>query len=248
MPVLLVHIILFLLLQNPSPAKITSAQTLVEAMQKRYAGKWARTITFVQYNTHYKNDSISGTSIWYEALVYPDKFRIDFGKPADGNAVIFANDSVYNFKAGQMAASRRQPNNLMLLAGGIYFLSKTEALQRLQEAGYDIATFHEDMWQGKPVYVVGAAKDDLQKAQFWIDKENLYLVRTLSPTPDHHLQEAQFSKHIRSAGGWIETEVLFLKDGKKEQLEEYKEIKPDPVLPDGLFNPALFGKVHWMKQ
>ncbi|QHT70522.1 outer membrane lipoprotein-sorting protein [Rhodocytophaga rosea] len=247
MPIFIVYLILILNFQKPLPTKITSAETLVEAMQKRYSGKWAKTITFVQYNTHYTNDTISGTSIWYEAIAYPDKFRIDFGMPSEGNAVIFANDSVYNFKTGQLKASHRQPNNLMLLAGGIYFLPKTEALQRLKDAGYDIKTFHENTWQGKPAFVVGATKGDLQKPQFWIDKDNLFLVRTLTPTPDHHLQEAQFSKHIKSAGGWIETEVLFLKDGKKEQLEEYKELKSNPSLPDGLFDPAYFGKVHWMK-
>jgi hypothetical protein len=248
MYILLVNLILFFALSNPPHSTISSTESLIEAMQHKYAGKWAKTVTFVQYNTHYKNDSVSGTSVWYEAIAYPDKFRIDFGHPREGNAVIFANDSVFNFKEGQLKASRRQPNNLMLVAGGIYFLKKSEALQRLKEAGYDITTFHEGNWQGKPVYVIGAAKGDLSKTQFWIDKENLYLVRTLTPTPDQHLQEARFSKHIKSAGGWIETEVLFLTDGIKEQLEEYKEIKANAHLPEGLFNHTSFGKIHWMKQ
>jgi hypothetical protein len=247
MPLYIIHLILLIFLHKTAPANITSTESLIEAMQKRYSGRWAKTVTFVQYNTHYKNDSISGTSVWYEAIAYPDKFRIDFGNPSEGNAVIFANDSVFNFKEGQIKASRRQPNNLMLLAGGIYFLSNIEALQRLKDAGYDITAFHENSWQGKPVYVVGATKGDLQKSQFWIDQKNLYLVRTLTPTPDHHLQEAQFSKHIKSAGGWIETEVLFLNDGKKEQLEEYKELQSNLSLPNDLFNPAFFGKLHWMK-
>lgn len=230
-----------------TPEKIISTEVLVENMQKTYSGKWARTITFVQYNTHYEDGKVKDKSIWYEAIEYPDKFRIDFGKPIEGNAVIFANDSVFNFKEGQLTTKRRQPNNLMLLAGGIYFLPKTQALQRLTEAGYDISKFHLASWQGRPAYVVGAEKGNLQVAQFWIDAENLYLVRTLTPTADKHMQEAQFSKHIKTAGGWTETEVLFLKDGKKEQLEVYKDIKPDSKLPANLFNPQHFGKVHWLQ-
>jgi hypothetical protein len=228
------------------PPKVNSTQKLVSAMQKKYGGKWARTITFTQYNTHYKNDTVSGTSVWYEAIQYPDKFRIDFGEVAEGNAVIFANDSVYQFKAGELKGSKKQPNNLMLLAGGLYFMHPAEAMRRLQEAGYNMDIFHEDTWQGKPVYVVGAHKDDLKSNQFWIDKQHLYLVRTIATLPDGHIQEAQFSKHIRTGGGWTETEVLFLEEGKPQQLELYKNVGANVVLPEGLFTAQKFGKVHWL--
>jgi hypothetical protein len=36
-------------------------------------------------------------------------------------------------------------------------------------------------------------------------------------------------------------------DGKKVQVEEYLDVKIDPVLPEGLFAPAHFGKVYWME-
>jgi hypothetical protein len=52
---------------------------------------------------------------------------------------------------------------------------------------------------------------------------------------------------VRAAGGWLETEVTFLVDGKKVQVEEYLDVKIDPVLPEGLFAPAHFGKVYWME-
>jgi hypothetical protein len=132
------------------------------------------------------------------------------------------------------------------LNGGIYFLPKEEALKRLKEAGYDTDVFREDVWKGRKVYVIGAGKGDEKTAQCWIDARHLYLVRTINPTPDGHVQDARFSKHVRLGGGWIETEVLFLKDGKREQLEEYKNTKANVNLPAGLFDPAQFGKVHWM--
>lgn len=243
MPLFIHFLFLLLAVQKPGPEKIISTQALIKAMQKAYSGRWSKTITFVQYNTHFQNDTIKNTSVWYEAIEYPDKFRIDFGKPSEGNAVIFANDSVYNFKAGQLKSKRRQPNNLMLLAGGIYFLPADQALQRLKDAGYNISAFHESTWQGKPAYVVG----DQQKNQFWIDKEKLCLLRTLTAMPGDYMQEAQFSEHIKTAGGWTETKVLFLKDGEKQQLEEYKDLKFNITLPKGLFEPAYFGKVHWIQ-
>lgn len=237
--------IAIILLFNPPP-KVDSTKRLVELMQRTYKGKWAYSLTFTQHNTHYKGDTVSDTSVWYEAIKYPDKFRIDFGEPAAGNAVIFSNDSVYQFKDGTLKTNKLQPNYLMLLAGGIYFMNLEEALQRLKDAGYNIDVFGEDTWQGKPVYIVGAKKGDQHTPQFWIDQKHLYLVRTITSLPDKHLQDARFGKHIRTAGGWTETEVLFLLDGKLVQAEEYKHIQADAHLPEGLFSPHKFGKVHWL--
>jgi hypothetical protein len=229
------------------PPKITSTESLIKAMQQRYAGKWAKTITFTQYNTHYAADTVQKQSVWYEALEYPRNFRIDFGEPKEGNAVIFSQDSVYNFQAGQLKNKRAQPNNLTLLAGGIYFVSAEEALKRLKEAKYDTSLFHEESWAGRPVYVVGAMKGDSVSEQFWIDKAHLYLVRTINRTAENRIQEARFGKQVRVAGGWSETEVLFLSDGQRRQLEEYKNIQSNPVLPPAVFNASQFGKVHWLK-
>ncbi len=242
---LFILIITFLFLSVPA-VKISDTSSLIEVMQKKYTGKWATSVTFVQHNVHYQADTVHSKSVWYEAIKYPDKFRIDFGALKEGNAVIFASDSVYSFKGGQLKARKKQANHLMLLAGGIYFMPTDEALKRITEAGYNLHEFHEDTWQGKQVYVVGAQKGDLQSAQFWIDKEKLIVVRTITLTPNKHIQEARFSKHIKTAGGWTETEVLFLKDGKPEQLEEYKNIRINASLPAGLFDASQFGKVHWL--
>ncbi len=225
--------------------KITSFETLVEAMHKRYMGKAAKTVTFVQYNTHYQADTVSGKSTWYEAIAYPTNFRIDFGEIKEGNAVIFARDSIFNFKNGQN--TRKQPfkNNLILLAGGMNFMAKDKIMAELKSAGYDLSKFRTDTHNGKPAYVIGAAEGDFTSSQFWIDKKNLHLVRTLEKMPNGDIREARFSKHIKSGKGWIETDVLFLVNGKKTQLEEYKEIKPNAILDSRLFDAAHFGKVHW---
>jgi hypothetical protein len=225
--------------------KITSFETLIEAIHKRYMGKAAKTVTFVQYNTLYQADTISGKSIWYEAIEYPTNFRIDFGEVKEGNAVIFARDSVFNFKNGQN--TRKQPfkNNLILLAGGMNFMGKEKIIAELKSAGYDLSKFREDTHEGKPAYVIGAAQGDFATSQFWIDKKNLHLVRTFEKMPNGDIREARFSKHVKSGRGWIETNVLFLVNGKKAQLEEYKEIKPNARLDSRLFDAAYFGKVHW---
>jgi len=76
-----------------------------------------KSYTFSQKNTHYKNDTVSGHSVWHEAIEFPDKFRIDFGEKAEGNYVVFRNDSVYNFKKNALAKMRADSNTLLLILG-----------------------------------------------------------------------------------------------------------------------------------
>jgi hypothetical protein len=145
-----------------------------------------------------------------------------------------------------LKARQFRVNELMLLAGGLNFLDKAAALAQMQKAGYNTNIFREDTWEGRKAYVVGAQKGDEKTAQCWFDAQHLYLVRSVSVSPKGSVQDGRFSKHMQAAGGWLETEVLFLVDGKKAQLEEYQDVKINPSLPDGLFTPAHFGKVHWM--
>ena len=227
--------------------EINSVETLIDAMHKRFQGKAAKTVTFVQYNTHYQADTISGKSTWYEAIAYPNNFRIDFGELKEGNAVIFARDSVFNFKEGKNVRKAPLKNNLILLAGGMNFMEKSKVLAELKSAGYDLSKFRKDTYEGKPVYVIGADANDFTTPQFWIDQKNLYLVRTFDKQPNGDVREARFSKHIKAGKGWIETEVWFFLNGKKMQLEEYKEVKPNAKFNERIFDAAYFGKVHWKK-
>lgn len=100
-----------------------SSEMVIKKMYDRYNGKWYKTLTFTQKNEFYKADTLSDINIWYEAIAFPDKFRIDVGELNDGNAAILANDSIYRFKEGKMVNQAYRKNNLTFLGGGMFFLS-----------------------------------------------------------------------------------------------------------------------------
>ena len=56
------------------------SEEVLQKMYRQYAGKWMHSFTFNQTTENYRNDSLIRTATWYEAVVYPDKFRIDFGR------------------------------------------------------------------------------------------------------------------------------------------------------------------------
>lgn len=135
--------------------------------------------TFSQNTIRYRNDEQVDTSIWYEAIQYPDKFRIDFGDPEEGNAVIYRNDSAYIFRNHELQTSRLEPMPLLFLEGGMEFLPFEKVLPRLFALGLDTTEFRKTNWEGAEYYVIGAKEGDMEARQVWVDAEKLFPIRRL---------------------------------------------------------------------
>ncbi|MGB9180293.1 MAG: hypothetical protein WCB68_13755 [Pyrinomonadaceae bacterium] len=228
--------------------EIKMSEELLQAMQKKYAKSWYKTLTFVQKTTEFEAEGKSKVSTWYEAFSAPGKLRIDFDPIKDGNGILFANGTIYSFKAGKVEMSRPFVHPLLVLGFDVYFLPMPELLEKLKGLKFDLSVMHEDMWQGRPVYVVGAQKDDTHTPQFWIDKERLYFVRMLRPAGKDGTgtQETQFNNYVKvKGGGWVAAGVVFMVNGKTLTTEEYSEIQSNPTLDEKLFDPQYWTTAHW---
>ena len=228
-------------------AKITTTEELVAAMQTKYAKSWYKTATFVQKTTNIDNDGNKKVETWYEAMSLPGSLRIDFTPTSAGNGILFTNSQMYMFKNGKVDANRPLVHPLMVLGFDVYGLPAAEVLEKLKGLKFDLSTFREDTWQGRPVYVVGAEAGDLHSLQFWIDQENLYFVRMIRPggPGGTQTQETQFNKYQKLGGGWISPEVIFMVDGKITTTEEYSDLRADVPLDPKLFDPQYFATLHW---
>jgi len=240
-------ILLLTLMTIGSAATITSTEQLIEAMQKKYAKSWYTTATFVQKTTNIDKDGNRKVETWFEAMSLPGSLRIDFTPTKDGNGILFTNSQIYVFKSGKVDSTRAFVHPLMVLGFDIYRMTQSEALEKLKGLKFDLSVFHEDNWQGRPVYVVGAKAGDAHSAQFWIDKKNLYFVRMIRPAGKDgtQTQETQFNKYTKLGRGWMSPEVIFLVDNKVVTIEEYSDLHANVSLPDKLFDPQSFAAVHW---
>ena len=67
---------------QPTPK---SGEEVLQRMHDAYAGKWYRTLTFVQKTTRYRPDGTSNVSTWFESLEHAGpgatRLRIDIGDP-----------------------------------------------------------------------------------------------------------------------------------------------------------------------
>jgi outer membrane lipoprotein-sorting protein len=243
-------IVIFVLLLTALPAfaaDIKNGEQLIAAMHKKYAGKWYKTLTFVQKTTRHKPDGTTQVTTWYEAMSVPGRLRVDIEPLGDGNGFMFLDNTQYAFSKGKLANNQPRVHPLLVLGFDVYAQPVDKTVTLLKSLDMDLSVLHTEMWQGREVYVVGAKQGDLNAPQFWIDKKNLYFVRLieLAGKDKKQVHETQFNKYYKvKGGGWVSPEVIFNVDGKLFLTEEYTDVQTDVKLDEALFNPQKWSEVE----
>lgn len=232
-----------------SAKEIASAEALVNAMYARYEKSWYDTVTFTQKSTTYNPDGTTKVDTWYEAASLPGKLRIDFGPPSDGNGVILADGNATFFQKGQQTGGRPYVNMLLVLGFDVYRQAPQTTLAQLKAEGIDLTKFHEEIWQGEQVYVVGADKGDLKLKQFWVEEKRLLFVRIIEPDRRDPTKsgDTRFTDYRQMKKGLIAARVEVYTDDKLTFTEEYSDIQIAAKLDPAVFDPKQFTTAHWEK-
>ncbi|MBX2904561.1 MAG: hypothetical protein KF744_00895 [Taibaiella sp.] len=213
----------------------------LEGMYGRYHGKWRKSLIFTQKTEKYRNDSLLGEETWYETMVYPKNFRIDFGKPDSGNCVIFRNDSAYIFRSHKLMKSRADTNELLYFLGGMYFASSySEVYEKFRAFGID----PEKSYKRGGVTVLGVADSNAKETQLWIEEKSYNVVR-LMRFDNGHRTDARFMHHKKVGKTRCETLVEFYEDGKLRQKEIYTELHANIDIPATMFSVNDPWGWHW---
>jgi outer membrane lipoprotein-sorting protein len=228
---------------------VRSGEDVIRAMHERYQSTWYKTVTFTQKSTTYKPDGTSSAEMWYEAALLPGKLRIDIGTPADNNGYLMVDGTISIMKKGVLAKTDRYVNILLVLGFDAYAQDAAKTIEVVKGEGYDLSKLHEDTWDGKAAYVVGADKGDLKSKQFWVEKDTLLFVRVIEPSSGDpaKVDDIRFIHYQPLAGAWIAAGVEVYTDGKKVFTEDYTEIQGNVKLDSGTFDPQKFTTTHWEK-
>jgi outer membrane lipoprotein-sorting protein len=245
----LLIVLFFLGLTFAQAEEIRDGEAVLRAMHERYKASWYDTVTFTQKSTTYNPDGTTKVETWYEAALLPGKLRIDIGAPNDGNGYVLADGNVTIMKGSQVSGSRPLVNMLLVFGFDVYRQDPQTTIDIVKAQGYDLTKLREDNWEGHPVYVVGAAKGDLQSRQFWVEKDTLLFVREMEParSDPKKTEDIRFTDYRKLAGGWIAARVEMHVDNKMVFSEEYSDIQGNVKLDAAAFDPKRFNSTHWEK-
>ena len=229
----------------------TGAEVL-QRMHDAYAGKWYRTLTFVQKTTRYGKDGTPAVSTWFESLrqVRPGttQLRIDVGNPSAGNGMLYTADSTWRLRAGQVASTAGSGNEFLPLIEGVYMQPVSNTIEQLRPTNVDMRRVTSGKWNDKAVWVVGTTSAaDTTSPQFWIDAERNVVVRMiLAPASNTGTMDIRLGGYEPLGGGWLATKVDMLVGGSPVQTEEYSEWKANVDLSAAMFDPATWTTApHW---
>ena len=241
-------------LSSPALAQASPGRTVLEKMQSAYAGKWYRTLTFVQKTTFYPPGAPERVQTWWESLRYtPERgvqLRIDVGDVTSGNGQLATADSTWIVRNGSLAQTRPSGNPFLPWIEGVYVQPLDVTERQVRAMGVDMYKTRKGQWRGRSVTVLGAsAADDTMHSQAWIDDERQVIVRMIvadsgRPTLDVHLDD-----YVKAGGGWLETKVDIYIDWVLRQREEYSDWNVDVPLADALFDPGQWLTApHWARK
>jgi hypothetical protein len=225
------------------PAPKTGADVIV-LMHDKYAKAWYRQLSFVQRAIFADGKP---EQEWWEAMRIPGRLRIDVA-PVDSAPLtyIYRGDSLYVFTKGKAGKAARQPNLLLALGFDVYAEPPQQTIALLEKEGFDLSKLREATWEGRPVYVIGAAAGDEVSNQIWIDRDRLLFLRLIEKRPAGGTSDIRFAKYRQLGGGWIATEVHFFSGGKESFTEIYRDWKVNPLVTEELFDVKEWRRPGWV--
>ncbi len=232
------------LLTPVRPAPLPGEAVVRRAWAQGHA-KWFHTATFVQRTVLPLQQRVE---TWYESLDLPGKLRIDVAPAITGRAVIYRNDSTYEFGRGQLRSAAPGTEPLLMLLHDLHTQAPEKTIALLKHYGFDLNRTHETTWEGSPVIVVGAWNGDSTSNQFWLEKSRLLLVRLIERNgadPRRPL-DAHIGGYTPAGGGWLERSLRLYLGGDLTTAEDYTDVVIDRKLPPEIFDPSPYRLPAWV--
>ena len=237
----------------PAPVSATPVEDVMPAsgtellarMRARYAGKWFKTLSFLQHNTSYLASGREVASQWMEYVRAPGAMRIDF-LPASGTGLLTLDGRTYEFANGKQIRTTSSVNPLLLLTADVYTAPSDSVAAALVREGFSLSLVRETRVNARRIWIVGALAGDTTHSQFWVDADRLLVTRVIqrqrvqgpTGTTRETVSDVKLRKYVDFDGVPIATDIVQQRDGRLVFREEFAEVKVNPQLDDALFDPA----------
>ena len=223
-----------------APPAAPDGRTVLKAMNDRYIGKWYLTLTFKQSVTIIAASGRETKQVWNQYLTLPGRQRIDYVPLASRSGVLYTDGKLYSFTGGKVQNTQPGWHPLLVLTGDVYAQMVDTTAMQLDSLGFDLKIARKDRWDGKEVWVVGAAAGDSTATQFWVDADSLLVRRVLVRDARGAKPSVSETRYLnyRNLGGFpIAYSMRSYRDGRLYFRGEATNVLVGDRLPVELFEP-----------
>ena len=222
-----------------SRALPSDGDVVIRAMHDKYAKSWYHTLSFTQKTTRRTPADTMVIETWRERAMIPGRLRIDVERATGNTSIVYSGDSLFVWR-GDSTLTRAATRNILLVIGfDVYRQPPETTLAVLAAEHFPMTPVREDTWEGRPVYVIGAAAGDLKSHQLWIDKERLLFMRAIEPDQRDSTKtvDMRFDNYVKVPSGWLSETVEVYRDAKLVQREEYSDVRTNVAVDPQIFLP-----------
>jgi hypothetical protein len=236
------------MLALPHAAVISPGEAVLQSAYDMYKGRWFKNAFYVKRVEI--NDNPQRIETWYEAIKPPGLTRVDVAPGVTMRAIVYRNDSTYEFGKGRLRSASAAVVPLVELLRDLHSAAPAHTAAMLTRYRFDLNRTYTRVWDGQPVVVVGASSgSDTTSNQIWLEKKRMLLVRLIEQNGQDFRKplDARITGYTKAGNGWLEGNVRLFLGGVLSTASEYSNVRVDFPMEPGLFEPLPYHMPVWVR-
>lgn len=228
---------------GPAPDPIDSPSEVLEEVATAHPDAPA-TASFTQVNTV----TLTSGSIEQRQRVLidaPDRMRVDNLPLSGRSGAVYVADRAISFANGRRAASATERNPFLLLGFAVYRQPAEASRAALEGLGISMTVMRETVYEGAPVWVIGAAPGDTTSNQIWIDSARwipLRLIQSERRGTRTVVSDMRFSGHVHPTPT-LPRVIEVYRDGRRALRGEVLDLRTGIAIPAAAFDTTALRAV-----
>jgi len=214
-----------------------SGLEVVGAMRRAHPSRELRALSFTVRVEDHRLTPARVTRARGMALL-PGRIREDRLPASRRSGYVRNRQRLALFDRGRRVARVNRVDLATLMTYDVFAQSADSTIMWLDSAGVRYGLVRFDELDGRPAWVVGAARGDSTSPQFWVDAERWRVLRVIQREPwqSNRLADIRFGDFEETLQIPIPRRVDVYRDGRLELRRQIGDLRSNPKLPAGVFN------------
>jgi hypothetical protein len=168
----------------------------------------------------------------------PGRYRLVQQPSSRRSGIVRDRERLAVFEGGKRVGFSSRVDVAQLLAYDVFAQRIDSTIQWLDIARVRLGIARRDRWDGRDVWVVGAAEGDTTSTQFWVDEDRWRVLRVIQRDPrrPNDLLDVRYREFDSVMRVPVPRQIDIYRNGRHTQTQRVTDIVANPKLPSRAFD------------
>ena len=230
---------------SPARVKMTPRNGLevIGALRRAHPSRALKSIAFTMVSERSERPTPAQTRA---VAALPGKFRLTTLPATRRTGSVRNQQRLAIFERGRRVATRDRVDLATLLAYDVFAQGVDTTIRWLDQARVRYAVSRRDRFEGRDVWVVGAAPGDTVSPQFWVDEDGWRVVRVIQrdPAAPARSVDVRFPEFTTVLDIPVPARVDIYRDGSLVERQTITNVLVNPTVPASAFDVTRWRDVR----